>query len=50
MCSLRRSRVAVLLFVDVREGEELKDMGIDKVAQVERGFPALRDAGAPLEP
>ncbi len=28
----------------------LKDMGIDKVAHVEGGFPALRDAGAPLEP
>jgi rhodanese-related sulfurtransferase len=28
----------------------LKDMGIDRVAHVEGGFPALRDAGAILEP
>lgn len=28
----------------------LKDMGIDKVAHVEGGFPALRVAGVPLEP
>ncbi len=30
--------------------KSLKDMGIDKVAHVEGGFPALRDAGAALEP
>jgi len=28
----------------------LKDMGIDRVAHVEGGFPALRVAGATLEP
>ena len=28
----------------------LKDMGIDGVAHVEGGFPALRVAGVPLEP
>jgi len=28
----------------------LKDMGIDRVAHVEGGFPALRVAGVPLEP
>jgi len=28
----------------------LKDIGIDRVAHVEGGFPALRDAGVPLEP
>jgi len=30
--------------------QTLKDMGIDRVAHVEGGFPALRDAGVPLEP
>jgi len=30
--------------------QTLKDMGFDRVAQVEGGFPGLRDVGVPLEP
>jgi len=30
--------------------QRLKGMGIDRVVHVEGGFPALRDAGVPLEP